>query len=406
MMLQSCIVVFPLLSLLLVFVFVIVCSTATIINNGNQNENKNEKQQTIKRSLVGISNTITTTTTKKTNPFITAGLGTTTSITTTIKTKSSPISTVTVPKSTTVYKGFPPPPSQPKPTIFTAPLRPKSPTIFTAPRPTPPTILAAPRPKPPTTLTGFLPKQPPVIIKQEEIVQPDDLPIRINCGYERNDDWIDPKTKYRWKNDYGYSTTTGSLGILEKTYCGKGLGANDAISCSYRHGYIINYTIPVLQSRERYKVTFLVDEPMFTSINARLFDIYVEGVLMRSNVDIIAITTSSARNGFNRNGLGNISVASNERVKDGTLNKVLKSVQTPKNRIQKALINGMIIEISPYRQFIDFPLRINCGSSVSWINPINKMEWLPDTDYDKPTLAVNDCLDKPNPFSPNDLTTI
>jgi hypothetical protein len=130
-------IVFRLLTFVSVFVFVIVCSTAKSINNGNQTDDTNEKQQ---KAIINRSLT---------------------------KTKSLTL--------TTVFKGlFPPSPSKP--------------TIFTAPRPTSSTIFTAPRPKPPTTITGFLPQQQqqqqPVTIKQEEeIIQPDYLPIRINCGY-------------------------------------------------------------------------------------------------------------------------------------------------------------------------------------------------------------------------------
>jgi Malectin domain len=146
----------------------------------------------------------------------------------------------------------------------------------------------------------------------------------------------------------------------------------------------LNYTIPVLQSRERYKITLLFDEPMFSTPNSRLFDVYVEGLLMRSKVDPLLL-------GGGKNKMASVSIALNERIKDGNLNILVKAVPTPKNGIQRALLNGIMIEISPYRQLVDFPLRINSGSSVSWIDPVTKLEWVSDTDYDKPTIAVNDC---------------
>jgi Malectin domain len=243
----------------------------------------------------------------------------------------------------------------------------------------------------PSVIQGVLfpTKSPPIVAPTttaltSDGLQLDDLPIRINAGFTSGD-WIDPKTKLKWKLDNSYDSKSSTQGIVEN-FC----GGTEAIWCSYRQGMIVTYKIRVLDARERYKITLFVDEPMFSVPNARLFDVYVEGVLVRSKVDPFVLSGG-------KNKMANITIALNDRVMDGYLNIMLKA-----NGIQKALVNGILIEISPFRQFVDFPLRINSGASVTWTDPRTKWEWLPDTDYDKLTLPVNDCAKIPNPSLPTD----
>jgi hypothetical protein len=157
--------------------------------------------------------------------------------------------------------------------------------------------------------------------------------------------------------------------------------------CTERYAVAPNLTYTIPLDVGKYNVILYFTELFFTKANQRIFDVAIQGQIVLSKLDIYA------------------QVGYRTPYISKAFTVAVSNLQQPiridlMNRIQNAKINGIEIltssggsgpkpvpvpvpvvssPISPPTQRVKAPIRINCGGTIAWTDPISKVIWSPDT---------------------------
>jgi hypothetical protein len=154
------------------------------------------------------------------------------------------------------------------------------------------------------------------------IPQPLKLPVKINVGGPDTNGYL---ADQEWKNEVEYGYQDGSSRLYSQSLQINGTDEDD-IYHSERNGLVV-YKIRV--PNRFYNVKLMMAENYFTQNDSRIFDIYVEGVSVKKDLDIYKLVGMNTSYEFN---------VPNVEVKDEILEINLAA------QIDNALLNGIVVE--------------------------------------------------------------
>ena len=234
-------------------------------------------------------------------------------------------------------------------------------------------------------LTGFVPKHGWIAVNGQP------APIRINCG-SGSYTLVLPSGEYQfWSGDtlewiYGLSDTYTSNDRIQI----KGTTSDELFSSErYFLGSGSGYKIPIPQAG-RYIVRLYIAETFFNAADDRVFSILLQGNTIVPDLDLYATKGKNTAYIVSRI----VNVLPNDLFVDIGFESIVDNAKI--NAIEIRYSSSLGTNPSPPTPApiarVKAPIRINCGSTVFWTDPITKVVWSPDK-YSVGGLAVgyNEC---------------